>query len=50
LLDELVPTDRACRIIDAFAGSLDLTALGFSRARPAATGRPDCDPADLLKL
>jgi transposase len=49
-LDELVPEDHVCRVIDAFVGSLDLTALGFSKARPAATGRPAYDPADLLKL
>lgn len=49
-LDELVPQDHVCRVIDAFVGSLDLTALGFGKARPAATGRPAYDPADLLKL
>lgn len=49
-LDELVPEDHVCRVIDAFVGSLELTALGFSKARPAATGRPAYDPADLLKL
>jgi transposase len=30
--------------------SLDLVELGFTRATPAATGRPAYDPADLLKL
>jgi len=49
-LDELVPEDHVCRVIDAFVGSLDLLRLGFSRAEPAATGRPAYDPADLLKL
>jgi transposase len=49
-LDELVPEDHVCRVIDAFVGSLDLVQLGFSRAEPAATGRPAYDPADLLKL
>jgi transposase len=49
-LDELVPGDHVCRVIDAFVGSLDLVQLGFSRAEPAATGRPAYDPADLLKL
>ena len=29
---------------------LDLVELGFTRATPAATGRPGYDPADLLKL
>ena len=49
-LDELVPEDHVCRVIDAFVGSLDLGILGFSKALAAATGRPAYDPADLLKL
>lgn len=49
-LDELVPQDHVCRVLDAFVGSLDLVQLGFSKAEPAATGRPAYDPADLLKL
>lgn len=42
--------DAAARVIDAFADGLDLAALGFGRAVPAATGRPGYDPRDLLKL
>jgi len=49
-LDELVPEDHVCRVIDAFVVSLDLVRLGFSRAEPAATGRRAYDPAGLLKL
>jgi transposase len=49
-LDELVPADHVCRVIDAFVGSLDTVQLGFSKALPAATGRPAYDPSDLLKL
>ena len=49
-LDELVPEDHVCRVIDAFVGSLEVARLGFSRSEPAATGRPAYDPADLLKL
>lgn len=49
-LDELVPEDHVCRVIDAFVGLLDLAELGFGKARPAGTGRPPYDPADLLKL
>jgi transposase len=49
-LDDLVPADHACRVIDAFVASLDLHALGFARSRPAATGRPGYDPGDLLRL
>jgi hypothetical protein len=39
-LDELVPEDHLCRVIDAFVGSPDLVPLGFSKAPAAATGRP----------
>ena len=49
-LDELVPEDHVCRVIDAFVESLDLAELGFGKACPAGTGRPPYDPADLLKL
>lgn len=49
-LDELIPDDHACRVIEAFVAWLDLGGHGFSRARPKATGRPPYDPADLLKL
>jgi transposase len=49
-LDELVPADHVCRVIDSFVGSLELVPLGFSKAQPTATGRPAYDPADLLKL
>jgi transposase len=49
-LDELVPADHVCRVIEAFAAQTDLAALGFSKAEPASTGRPAYDPADLLKL
>jgi transposase len=49
-LDDLIPADHPCRVIDAFVGYLDLAALGFGKARPAATGRPAYSPSDLLKL
>ena len=49
-LDELVPEDHVCRVIDAFVGSLDLVQLGFSTVRAGRHGRPAYDPADLLKL
>lgn len=49
-LDDLVPANHVCRVIDAFVGSLDMTALGFERAAAADTGRPGYDPRDLLKL
>ena len=43
-LDELVPQDHVCRVIDAFVGSLDFVQSGFSKAQPATTGmtRPTC--------
>jgi transposase len=49
-LDDLIPADHSCRVIDAFVGHLDLGALGFVKATPKSTGRPPYDPADLLKL
>jgi len=49
-LDEVVPDDHVCRVIEAFVDGLDLLGLGFGRAATAATGRPPYDPADLLKL
>ena len=50
ILDELVPQDHVCRVIDAFVDRLDMAGLGFERADPADTGRPGYDPRDLLKL
>jgi transposase len=49
-LDELIPADHICRVIEAFVDRLDVARLGFVRAEPADTGRPGYDPRDLLKL
>jgi transposase len=49
-LEELIPADHVCRVIEAFVGKLDMDELGFVRAEPAETGRPGYDPRDLLKL
>ena len=49
-LDELIPQDHVCRVIEAFVGRLDMARLGFVRSEPAETGRPGYDPRDLLKL
>jgi transposase len=49
-LDDLIPHDHVCRVIDAFVGRLDMEQLGFTRAEAAETGRPGYDPRDLLKL
>jgi transposase len=50
MLDELLPEDHVCRVIEAFVKRLDMSGLGFVRAEPAETGRPGYDPRDLLKL
>jgi len=49
-LDDLIPADHLCRVIEAFVVRLDFGALGFVRAEAAETGRPGYDPRDLLKL
>ena len=49
-LEDLMPADHACRVIDAFVDSLEMEALGFARSQPASTGRPGYDPRDMLKL
>ncbi len=50
VLDDFVPDDHMCRVIDAFVAKLSLSELGFERAQAAETGRPGYDPGDLLKL
>ena len=45
-LDELIPEDHVCRVIDAFVGRLDVAGLGFERAEAAEIGRPGYDPRD----
>ncbi|HXP08580.1 MAG TPA: IS1182 family transposase [Acidobacteriaceae bacterium] len=50
VLDDLIPADHLCRVIDAFVGRLEMSHLGFERSDPAETGRPGYDPRDLLKL
>ena len=49
-LDELLPADHLCRVIEAFVNRLEMGKLGFVRSEPAETGRPGYDPRDLLKL
>lgn len=49
-LEELIPSDHFCRVIDAFVDRIDMQRLGFARAEAAETGRPGYDPRDLLKL
>ena len=50
VLDDLVPADHVCRVIDAFVDKLAMKELGFERAEAADTGRPGYDPRDMLKL
>lgn len=50
MLDELVGPQSVVRVIDAWADSLDLVALGFGKARAQIKGAPPYNPADLLKL
>ena len=49
-LDDYIVEANPVRFIDAFVDNLNLTTLGFQRAKPAATGRPAYHPAALLKL
>ena len=49
-LDELIPADHMCRVIEGFVGRLNLAKLDFVRAEAAETGRPGYDARDLLKL
>jgi transposase len=50
VLDDSAPADRVPRVIDAFIEKLVMSKLGFECAQAAETGRPGCDPRDLLKL
>ena len=49
-LEDLIPSDHVCRVIEAFVERLDFRCLGFVRAAAADTGRPGYAPRDLLKL
>jgi transposase len=49
-LEDFIPDDHFCRVIDAFVDRLEMQELGFVRAEAAETGRPGYDPRDLLKL
>jgi hypothetical protein len=44
-LDELIPADHMCRVIEAFVNRLNMVKLGFMRAEPADTGRPGYGPS-----
>lgn len=47
-VDELIPEDHMCRVLEAFVGRLDVAPLGFVRSEPAETGRPGYVPGLFL--
>ena len=49
-LDDYVREDNPVRVVEAFIGELDLSALGFAGATPAQTGRPAYHPSTMLKI
>jgi transposase len=49
-LDDYIADNNPVRVVDTFIEELDLSALGFERVQPAATGRPAYHPATLLKI
>lgn len=49
-LDDYVARNSTVRVIDEFVAGLDMKALGFRRAVPAADGAPGYDPRALLGL
>ena len=49
-LDDYVDEDHPVRVIDAFVDTLNMKALGFSKAETRITGRKPYHPGDLLKL
>jgi transposase len=49
-IDDYITDNNAVRVIEAYANSLDMAALGCGRPEPNATGRPIYDTKDLLKL
>ncbi len=49
-VDDYIAEDNPVRVIDAFVDSLEMQELGFTKAKPACTGRPGYDPSDMVKL
>ena len=49
-LDEYVPEDHICRVIDAFTRQLDMFALGYKYAEYKDTGCRPYDPKTMLNL
>jgi hypothetical protein len=44
VLDDFVPADHVCRVIDSFVEKLVMSELGFEHAQAAETGRLGYDP------
>ena len=49
-LEERIASDNPVRVIDAFVEVLPLEKMGFTKVKPASTGRPSYEPKHLLKL
>jgi transposase len=49
-LDDYIGEDNICRVIDAFAKSIDYAEMGFKYANAKDAGRPAYDPAKMLAL
>jgi transposase len=49
-LEDWIGEDNPVRVVDVFADSLDLAAVGFGGVSREAAGRPAYNPAMLLKL
>ena len=49
-LDDYVPEDHICRVINAFTGQLDIAALGYKHAECKSTGCRPYDPRMMLNL
>src|SRR5260370_17483490 len=49
-LEELIPDDHVCRVIDAFVGRLDMAGLGVWRAQAARPWGRGVEPRPPLKL
>ena len=50
IIDDYVGEDNPVRVIEAFVISLNMSEIGFERAKEPILGRPAYDPRDLLKL
>ena len=49
-LDDYIPEDHICRVIDSFTGLLDMAALGYKYAECRSTGCRPYDPRMMLNL